>query len=174
MSPKMTNEQYGRPAGFRPGPDNLGLVRKLSLLLAAAATALLPTAHAATGIDAPALPPVGAAEAPLFAAGGTPLTNGVFFPGTALCAAGSCFGQPYSIARGTDIRFYNLDSAIVANSHRIVAKDMKRKTGAPLFQSDTVAGPGSSLMRTSHLKPGVYGYFCTVHFGMEGLLEVTR
>jgi hypothetical protein len=148
-------------------------MRKLSLLLAAVATALLPSAHAATGPSLPALPAIGAAEAPLFAAGGTPLSNGIFFPGTSVCANGTCYGEPYEVARGTDIRFYNLDSAVVANSHRIVSKDTKKKTGAPLFQSDTVDGPGSALVKTSHLKPGVYAYFCTVHFGMEGQLSIT-
>lgn len=154
-------------------PPNLGLVRKLSLLLAAVATALLPSAHAATGPGTPALPPLGAAESPLFAAGGTPVSNGLFFPGTRVCANGSCYGQAYEIAPGTDIRFYNLDSAVVANSHRIVSKNVKKKTGAPLFQSDTVSGPGSTLMKMSHVKPGEYAYYCTIHFGMEGLIRVT-
>ncbi|MDQ4025624.1 MAG: plastocyanin/azurin family copper-binding protein [Actinomycetota bacterium] len=150
-------------------------MRKISLLLAAAATALLPSAHASTGPSLPALPPVGGAEAPLFAAGGTPFSNGIFFPGTALCAPyANCFGEPYEVARGSDIRFYNLDSAAVANSHRIVAKQRKKRSGAPIFSSETVAGPGSTLMITSHLKPGVYEYFCTIHFGMEGLLEITE
>lgn len=148
-------------------------MRKLSLLLAAAATALLPSAHAGTGTALPALPPVGAAEAPLFAAGGTPVSNGIFFPGTAVCANGSCYGEPYQVAQGTDIRFYNLDSAAVANSHRIISKQTKKRSKAPLFSSDNVAGPGSTLMQTSHLKPGIYDYFCTVHFGMEGRIEIT-
>jgi hypothetical protein len=160
------------PAGFGPAPDNLRLVRKLSLLLALALTALLPVAHA-TPVPAPAaLPPIGAAEAPLFAAGGTPVSNGIFFPGTALCANGTCYGEPYEIAQGTDIRFYNLDSGVVANSHRVVSKKMKKK-GGPIFASDTISGPGSTLVKTSHLKPGVYEYFCTIHSGMEGIIEIT-
>jgi hypothetical protein len=159
------------PAGFDPAPDNLRLVRKLSLLLALALTALLPVAHANPG-PAVQLPPIGAAESPLFAAGGTPVSNGIFFPGTSLCANGTCYGEPYEIAQGTDIRFYNLDSGVVANSHRVVSKKMKKK-GGPIFASDTVAGPGSTLMKTSHLKPGLYEYFCTIHSGMEGIIEVT-
>lgn len=149
-------------------------MRKLSLLVAAAAAALLPSAHAGAGSALPTLPPVGAEEAPLFAAGGTPVSNGIFFPGTSLCANDTCYGEPYEIARGTDIRFYNLDHAAVANSHRIVSKKSKKRSKAPLFQSDNVQGPGSTLMKTSHLKPGVYEYFCTVHFGMQGALEVTK
>lgn len=147
-------------------------MRKLPLLIAALSLALLPAAEAAPR-DLPQLPPLGAAEQPLFAAGGTPLTNGIFFPGTALCVGTDCQGVPYQVALGSDIRFYNLDSAVVANSHRIVSKKTSKK-GRPLFQSDTVQGPGSTLMKTSHVKPGVYGYYCSVHFGMEGLLEFTE
>ncbi|HEX2195458.1 MAG TPA: hypothetical protein VHJ76_00920 [Actinomycetota bacterium] len=146
-------------------------MKKLPLLVAAVSLALLPTAEAAVG-ELPSLPPVGAAEEPLFAAGGTPLSNGLFFPGTALCVGTDCQGVPYQIAKGSDIRFYNLDAAVVANSHRIISKRQNKK-GRPLFQSDNVAGPGSTLMKTSHLKPGVYPYYCSVHFGMEGILEIT-
>lgn len=156
-----------------PASPNLETVRKLPLLLAALSLALLPSAQAASPRELPALPPIGAAEAPIFAAGGTPLTNGVFFPGTAACVGSDCQGVPYEVARGTDIRFYNLDSAVVANSHRIVSKDTNKR-GRPLFQSETVQGPASTLMKTSHLKAGVYGYYCSVHFGMEGLLEITE
>lgn len=159
-------------AGLARGSPNLETVHKLLILLAALSLALLPSAQAASPGELPSLAPLRAAEAPLFAAGGTPLTNGIFFPGTAVCVGDDCQGVPYEVAKGTDIRFYNLDSAIVANSHRIVAKD-QNKRGRPLFQSDTVQGPASTLMKTSHLKPGVYGYYCTVHFGMEGLLEIT-
>ena len=147
-------------------------MRKLPLLIAAASLALLPAAEAAVG-ELPSLPAPGAAEEPLFAAGGTPLTNGIFFPGTALCVGADCQGVPYEIGRGSNIRFYNLDPAVVANSHRIVSK-RKNKRGRPLFQSETLGGPGTTLMKTSHLEPGVYPYYCSVHFGMEGILEVTR
>lgn len=120
----------------------------------------------------PQLPPIGAAEEPLFAGGGTPLTNGVFFPGTAACVGADCQGVPYEVAKGKDIRFYNLDTAAVANNHRIVSKKVSKK-GRPAFQSETIGGPGSTLMKTSHLKPGVYPYYCSVHFGMEGIIEIT-
>ena len=148
-------------------------MRKLSLLLSAAFLALLPSAEAAAPGTLPQLPPLGAAEAPLFAGGGTPLTNGIFFPGTALCVGTDCQGVPYEVAKGTDIRFYNLDSAAVANNHRIVSKKVNRK-GRPAFQSETIGGPGSTLMKTSHLKPGVYPYYCAVHYGMEGILQITE
>lgn len=148
-------------------------MRKLPLLLAAASLALLPSAEAAAPAALPQLPPIGAAEEPLFAAGGTPLTNGLFFPGTAVCVGSDCRGVPYQIAQGSDIRFYNLDSAAVANNHRVVSKKVSKK-GRPIFQSETIGGPASTLMKTSHLKPGVYPFYCSVHFGMEGILEITE
>lgn len=148
-------------------------MRKLPLLLAAISLLGLPAAQAATSDRLPALAPIGAAEAPLFAAGGTQLTNGIFFPGTALCVGSDCQGVPYQVAAGSDVRFYNLDPAVVANSHRIISHKTNKR-GRPLFSSDNVAGPGSSLMKTSHVKPGIYGYYCAVHFGMEGLLEFTE
>jgi hypothetical protein len=148
-------------------------VTKISLLIAATLAALLPP-QAVGASPRSALPPIGAAEAPLFAAGGTPFSNGIFFPGPILCSPGACHSQPYEIARGTDIRFYNLDSGVVANSHGIVSKDTKngKPRGPRLFKSDTISGPGSTLMKTSHLKPGTYEYFCTVHFPMQGTLKV--
>ncbi|HYP23202.1 MAG TPA: hypothetical protein VEV43_06490 [Actinomycetota bacterium] len=148
-------------------------MRKLPLLLAAASLALLPSAEAAAPGTLPQLPPLAAEEKPLFAGGGTPLTNGIFFPGTALCVGDDCQGVPYEIARGTDIRFYNLDNSAVANNHRVVSKKTTKK-GRPLFQSDTIGGPESTLIKTSHLKPGVYPFYCSVHFGMEGILEITK
>ena len=148
-------------------------MRKLPLVLTAAFLALLPSAEAAAPGTLPKLPALGAAEAPLFAGGGTPLTNGIFFPGTAMCVGTDCQGVPYQIARGTDIRFYNLDNATVANNHRIVSKQTSKR-GRPTFQSDTIGGPASTLMKTSHLKPGIYPFYCSVHFGMEGILEITE
>ena len=147
-------------------------MRKLPLLLTAAFLALLPSAEAAAPGTLPSLPPIGAAEKPLFAAGGTPLTNGIFFPGTAVCAGTYCQGVPYEVAQGSDIRFYNLDPAVVANNHRVVSKRLNKR-GRPLFQSETIGGPASTLMKTSHLKPGEYPYYCSVHFGMEGIIEIT-
>lgn len=145
---------------------------KTQLVVAVAALALLPSAGAASPPAPRLLPPVTAAEAPLFAAGGTPLTNGLFFPGTAVCLGTNCQGVPYRVARGSDIRFYNLDTAVVANNHRIVAHDLNKR-GRPLFLSETIGGPGSTLVKTSHLKPRTYGFYCSVHPGMEGILEIT-
>lgn len=144
-------------------------MRKVLLLIAVASFALLSPAAAAPE-DPMRLAPIRSGEAPLFAGGGTPVSNGIFFPGTAACL-GSCQGVPYEVAQGSDIRFYNLDPAVVANNHRILSK-RTNKNGRPLFISDTIGGPASTLMKTSHLRPGVYPYKCTVHDGMEGILEI--
>ncbi len=113
----------------------------------------------------------GAATEPLFAFGATNVSNGVFFPGTAIYDGNAYQGMPpYEIERGTDIQFINLDVAVVANGHQI--KSLKTRRGKPLFQSDFVAGPGEDLMITSHLKPGVYVYFCTTHSGMFGRIAI--
>ncbi|HEX2294240.1 MAG TPA: hypothetical protein VHN37_02905 [Actinomycetota bacterium] len=148
-------------------------MRKVLFLIAAAWLALLPAAEASAPGALPALPPLGAAEEPIFAAGGTPLTNGVFFPGTAMCVGTNCQGVPYQVAKGSDLRFYNLDTAVVANNHRIVSKRTTKK-GRPLFQSDTIGGPASTVVKISHLKPGIYPFTCTVHFGMDGILEIVE
>ncbi len=125
------------------------------------------------------LPAVGTASAQtaeptVFAGGGTPLTNGIFFPGTLLCAgSGNCTGVPYEIERGTDVRLVNLDSAIVANGHGMISKARKKRTGAPLFRSKVLRDPGeTTLVITSNLKPGTYEFGCQIHAGMEGVLKV--
>ncbi|MDQ3957087.1 MAG: hypothetical protein M3273_02070 [Actinomycetota bacterium] len=148
-------------------------MKKLAAALVSLFLAAAPAAHASLP-DAVALTPLGAAERPLFAGGGTPVSNGIFFPGPSLCAGTYCAGEPYAIPKGSDIRFYNLDAAVVANAHRIVSKGRHKRTGAPLFASPTVRGPGDALMITSHLKPGIYPYTCTIHFAMDGILEVTE
>jgi hypothetical protein len=108
-------------------------------------------------------------EVPLFAGGGTPLSTGVFFPGTAVYDDGY-MGAPYVIPRGCNLRFINLDASVLTNAHQIMS--VKRKRGRPLFWSERVAGPGQTVIRTAKLKPGTYPYYCVVHFGMLGLLEV--
>ena len=111
----------------------------------------------------------------IVAGGGTPLTNGWFFPGTALANDdGSISGtSPVQIEQGTDIEFVNLDHAVVANGHRMVS--MKRRNGRPVFSSDVLDQPGQiDLVVTSHLKPGIYDYFCSIHAGMWGQIEVVK
>src|SRR5687767_10083967 len=76
----------------------------------------------------------------VFAGGGTPVSNGVFFPGTVLCVGTDCSGlPPVEIAQGTDLEFVNLDVSAVANIHQIVS--YKRKRGRPLFTSKALEGP---------------------------------
>jgi plastocyanin len=107
----------------------------------------------------------------LFAGGGTNLSNGLFFPGTVIYDGKQFQGMPpLQIAQGTDLDFVNLDVSAVTNGHQIVS--FKKKHGQPLIKGPRVDGPGRATVITSHLKPGVYPYFCTVHFGMYGRLEV--
>jgi hypothetical protein len=127
------------------------------------------------------LPAVGAqAENVLLAGGGTNLTNGVFFPGTAQCSGGECEATfpPLQIEQGTDVEFVNLDWSFVTNGHRILSLKFRkvRKKGRtkrkPFFFSEQVDGPGSTVMKTRHLKPGLYFYKCTTHGSMFGAIEV--
>lgn len=121
-------------------------------------------------------------EAPLFGAGATPATSGWFFPGTAVFDGEELRGEPYEIEKGCNIRFIVSDVAAVANGHQIVSFDQKKvktkkgkkKRRGPLFRSEFVAGPGETLVKTEHLKPGTYAYFCAIHDGMFGLLKVSK
>jgi hypothetical protein len=107
---------------------------------------------------------------PLFAGGGTPLSNGAFFPGMAFYDGESFQGIAYRIPRGCNLLFVNLDPGPVTNCHQIVS--MKSKKGRPLFSSPLVCGPDQARVKTRHLKPRVYPYYCSTHHGMFGLLEV--
>lgn len=113
----------------------------------------------------------------LFAGAGTNLTNGVFFPGTAFCDSKGCemTGPPLQIDKGTNVIFINLDPAAITNGHRIMSlKHKKGRRRKPLFFSEQVDGPGKTILRTSKVKPGLYYYRCTTHFGMYGAIEVTK
>lgn len=140
--------------------------RGLLLVLASLLAAAVVSSHAPAG--AQAIP-----GTTIVAGGGTPLSNGIFFPGTAVYSDGSFLGEPAAIARGTDIEFVNLDEASVANGHRMVSLKVNKRTGRPLFSSKMLLSPGqSATVVTSHLKPGTYPFFCPVHSGMWGLLKV--
>ena len=113
------------------------------------------------------------ATVPLFVGGGTFVSNGIFFPGTAVYQDGEYYGAPYQIAQGTDIELINLDEGSVSNGHQMRSFKVRRN-GRPLFVSGRIASPGeSTVVIVSHLKPGIYDYFCTNHFGMLGRIEVT-
>ena len=147
--------------------------------IALVALALMLVAPGAAGGTLDAAAPVTRATEPLFAAGGSALTNGFFFPGTAVYNEGDWIGQPYEIPQGNDIEFTTTDGELtLGNGHKIMSF-LRRKNGRPLFQSKMVYGPGSTVMLTSHLKPGkgdgpdgAYLYTCTVHTGMYGMLSV--
>lgn len=120
-----------------------------------------------------------AEETRVFAGGGTQLSNGLFFPGTAFANDdGSFTGEPYVVPAGNDIRFTNLDHFVVSGGAHGIRSFKKRKVKrgrkkvkVPLFSSKMVDGPGEELMKTSHVKPGIYAYYCPVHSGMYGLLK---
>lgn len=146
--------------------------RKLKFLLASLLAATLVGGPATAGGAAE----TGDANNFLFAAGGTPLTNGFFFPGTVICSGDDCteIGPPLVIDQGDDITFVNLDAGPVTNSHQIVSLKKRKRNRGPLFASDEVSGPGQTVMKTSHVKPGTYIYLCTFHFGMYGQIEVAE
>ncbi|MGI8774459.1 MAG: cupredoxin domain-containing protein [Actinomycetota bacterium] len=159
------------------------LMKGISLTLALAVLAPLSGAQAGPGatdtvtevsVEDAAVEPT---DGYIFAAGGTPLSNGLFFPGTAFCSGGECEtqGSPARVAEGEDVTFTNLDLGTFSGIHQIISREekkKKKKKKKPLFSSEPVDGPGQVQIRTSHLKPGVYFYYCSTHFGMDGALEV--
>ena len=109
----------------------------------------------------------------IIAGGGTQLTNGIFFPGTAFPRADGGFDgpPPLQIPQGTDVEVINLDEATLANAHKVVS--LKRRKGKPVFFSDLLTTPGQTdIVVTSKLKPGIYPYYCSVHSSMWGQIEI--
>ena len=127
----------------------------------------------------PAAPAGGAARAEdsrLFTAGATPGTSGFFFPGTGISDGTKTeFPAPLEVAQGANVVVTNVDEQTVANSHQIRSLRVNRRTRRPLFGSKPLRHPGDSVtMITSHLKPGLYKYRCTIHGGMLGAIRVVR
>ena len=152
----------------------------MSKLLAILTAVVLAAPAAQASAHAPDVPPVAAAEeVTIFAAGGTQLTSGYFFPGTRFSDGngGTTGAEPTVVPRGSNIRFINLDHYIVSGgAHKVTsfkkvrAKKSKRKV--PLFSSEYVDGPGETMVKTSHVKPGTYLYYCPIHNGMLGAIKV--
>lgn len=136
------------------------------LCLGTVALALPSPASARSAGTAPSAPAV------LFAGGGTALSNGYFFPGTAIYDGNQFQGVPLQVPQGSDVTFVNTDYSPLTNSHAIVS--FKRRHGVPLFSSGIVKGPGQGLLITSDLKPGIYPYFCSIHYGMYGLIQIVK
>lgn len=116
-----------------------------------------------------------AEETRIFAGGGTQLSNGFFFPGTATADDdGTITGEPYVVPVGANIRLTNLDHFVVSGGAHGIKSFKRVKRGGkrvPLFASKMVDGPGEALMITSHVKRGTYLYYCPIHGGMLGLLK---
>ena len=109
----------------------------------------------------------------MFAGGGTFVSNGYFFPGTAVYDGTELQGVPLEVQVGQDIQLTNLDEGSVANCHQLTS--YKRKRGRFLFNSKRLCSPGeSAIVITSHLKPGRYEAFCPVHTTMYALIEVVE
>lgn len=143
-------------------PNHQGVRRILLCALLLATPALPGTSLAAPGSSGPD-------DAILLAGAGTPLTNGIFIP-PAVCDASGCQGVALQVPRGANVRFINLDPAPLTNGHQVVS--LKKRAGRPLFKSQFVNGPGETTFITSHLKVGTYPYYCSVHYGMYGILGV--
>jgi len=74
-----------------------------------------------------------------------------------------------TIDQGEKVTFQNFDVA----GHDVTS-NQTGDTGAPLFRSAFI-GPGASgpVEGTEYLTTGNYDFFCSVHPGMEAVLEVT-
>jgi hypothetical protein len=149
-------------------------MRKLIVIL----TVLLVAAPVAQAVAAPGLSldgGVNAADATLFAGGGTQLSNGYFFPGTTIFQDGDYIGVPLQVSQGSNVQFVNLDHFVVAGGgHKVISYEQMKRKGkkVPLFASKMIDGPGETTIKTSHVKPGVYTFFCPIHNGMLGQIEV--
>lgn len=148
---------------MRRGPLAAAVALSVTLLTAS-------LGHAA----AAGAPPTPADEVRVFAAGGTQVSNGLFFPGTAIANGGKYIGEPLPVPQGSNIRFFNADQSTFAGGHKITSFKRIRRGGksVPLFSSKLVEGPAEALVITSHLEPGIYDYFCSIHSGMFGLIKV--
>ena len=147
-------------------------MRKLAAIALALGLMTAPALGAPVPVDVTTDAPM-ATDATIVSGGGTPVSNGVFFPGTAIVGDdGKLQGlPPVEIRKGFDFDFVNIDEAAVSNAHKIIS--IKRRKGEPLFQSDVLQRPGDTdLVITSHLKPGVYGYFCAFHSTMYGRIKI--
>lgn len=116
-------------------------------------------------------------EPTLLAGGGTNLTNGIFFPGTTFYDSESkdftLVGPPLTVEKGQNIEFVNLDVAALTNAHRVRSIKV-RKSGRPFFQSEELAGPGTTTIKMKRVKVGTWLYLCTTHSGMFGTIEVVK
>ena len=74
-----------------------------------------------------------------------------------------------TIAQGEKVTFQNMD----VSGHDVTA-NQTGDDGAPLFRSALVS-PGSSgpVEGTEYLTTGSYDFYCSIHPGMEAVLEVT-
>lgn len=111
--------------------------------------------------------------AQMFVGGGTFVSNGIFFPGTAVFDGTDLQGLPLQVELGQDIELTNLDYGDIANCHQLTS--YKKKRGYPIFNSKRLCSPGeSSIVLMARAKPGIYEAYCPVHTGMYALVEVIK
>ena len=112
------------------------------------------------------------APARMFVGGGTFVSNGIFFPGTAVYDGENLQGVPLEVERGQDIELTNIDEGDLANCHQLTS--YKRRKGFPVINSKRLCSPGeSALVLTSAAKPGLYEAYCPVHnTGMYALIKI--
>ena len=146
--------------------------RIASLLAASLVAALILGSFSQAEAQKRRRPKCPAADVTLFAGGGTPLSNGSFFPGTAMYYENEWVGEPLVVPKGCNVKFVNLDVGTLTNGHQIIS--YKTRRGNPLFRSRFVVGPDTATVRTRDLKQGMYPYFCSVHYGMWGLLQIKK
>ena len=139
-------------------------MRKVLLLLVAG----ILSSSLAANAGASAMEP-----AQMFVGGGTFVSNGVFFPGTAVYDGTDLQGLPLQVEKGQDIELTNLDYGDIANCHQLTS--YKKKRGRPIFNSKRLCSPGeSAIVLMSRAKPGIYEAYCPVHTGMYALVEVVK
>ena len=139
-------------------------MRKVALLLMAAAL----SSSMMTGALASDVEP-----AQMFVGGGTFVSNGLFFPGTAVYDGSSLQGLPLQVQRGQDIELTNIDNGDIANCHQLTS--FKRRRGIPIFNSKRLCAPGeSAVVLMARAKPGIYQAYCPVHPSMFAQVEVVE
>lgn len=139
---------------------------RIWVAVAVVASLLAPAAGPARGHDAAPVGGVVVTEAYTYAPGGDEIAGGA--------APGST--GPLVIPRGTDLLFANLEATFALDVHTVTSDGCRREDPNPCwFDSGDPEpqAPGDvAIVRTSHLVPGSYGFFCVVHDVMRGTLVI--
>jgi plastocyanin len=75
-----------------------------------------------------------------------------------------------TIDRGEQLSYLNLDPI---SAHNVTSVKHRRRTGRPIFSSATIGVLRQTPVNgTAALRPGSYGFLCTLHVFMTGTLTV--